>query len=109
MAELDDTDAPRLTFDVVANSDRSALIKISGELDLGTVPELEAAVEPILTSTPDRLVVDVSGMTFADSSAIALWVRWANRIRHVELLDPPPLIRQIIARMGLAERLRMVP
>ena len=44
-------------------------------------------------------------MRFADSSAIALWVRWAGAVSEFELLDPPPLLRRVINAMGLADKL----
>lgn len=64
-----------MTFDVLTDSDGVVVVKVRGELDMNTVPELEAAVEPIIDRGPPRLVVDASALEFADSSAIALWVR----------------------------------
>ena len=109
MAELDSAHTPGTTVELLSVDDGSALVTIGGELDMKTISELEAAVEPILSGNPARLVIDVSGVSFADSSAIALWVRWANRIPQVELHEPSLLIRRVITRMGLAERLRMTP
>jgi hypothetical protein len=48
-------------------------------------------------------------MEFADSSAIALLVRWANLVPRVEIRQPPELLRRVIARMGLSERLHVTP
>jgi anti-anti-sigma factor len=98
-----------MTFELLSDSDGSPLIRITGELDMQTIPELEAGVESIMTAGAGRLVVDVSGVNFADSSAIALWVRWANYFRQIEIREPPLLIRRVIARMGLAEKLPMAP
>ena len=98
-----------MTFELLADTDGSALVRISGELDLNTAPELDAAVAPIISGRPDRLVVDTGAMNFADSSAIALFVGWANRVGEIEIREPPMLLRRVIARMGLAERLRMTP
>ena len=55
MAELSAAGAPHMTFELLAGGDGSAFVKISGELDMNTVAELEAAVEPILAGTPSRL------------------------------------------------------
>jgi anti-anti-sigma regulatory factor len=73
------------------------------------VEELGAAVARILDKRPERLVVDLSGLGFADSSAIALFVKWANVVEQVEIRQPSLLLRRVISRMGLAERLRMTP
>lgn len=109
MAELNAADASRMTFELLTDSDGSVLVKISGELDMSTVSSLEATVNPILTGRSTPLVVDVSGVDFADSSAIALWVSWANRVGQIDFREPPLLIRRVIARMGLSDRLRMAP
>jgi anti-anti-sigma factor len=83
------------------------MVIVRGELDIATVQELDAAVAPIIEGEPARLVVDVSGLRFADSSAIAMWVRWAAIVGEIELRDPSPLLRRVIGSMGLAERLRL--
>jgi anti-anti-sigma regulatory factor len=80
-----------------------------GELDVTRVPGLEAAVGRVLSGSGERLVVDAGALEFVDSSAIALWVRWANQAGHVEIRDPPPPLRALIFRLGLAERLRLTP
>ena len=69
-----------MTFELVTDTDGAPLVRITGELDMDTVPKLAAGLEPIISGSPGRLVVDVSGVDFVDSSAIALWVGWANRI-----------------------------
>ena len=80
---------------------------LSGELDMDTAGELEAAVAPTIQSSPARLTVDVAGLSFADSSAIALWVRWANEVPDVEIRQASELLRRVIERMGLTERLKV--
>ena len=46
-------------------------------------------------------MLEVSGLRFADSSAIALWVKWSTRVTEVELREPPPLLRRVLTTMGL--------
>ena len=104
MAEVGKGDTS-LTFDVFEDHDGAPLVKLEGELDMSTAPGLESAVSPIIARRPNRLVVDASGLEFADSSAIALLVRWANLVPQVEIRRPPELLRHVIARMGLTERL----
>jgi anti-anti-sigma factor len=106
MAELGRGDA-RLTFDVFDDHDGAPLVKLEGELDMTTAPELELAVSPIIARGPSRLVIDAAGLEFADSSAIALFVAWANAVPRVEIRQPPELLRRVIARMGLSERLQV--
>jgi anti-sigma B factor antagonist len=86
-----------------------AVVTITGELDISNVERVEHAVSQVIDSKPDRLIVDVRGLRFADSSAIAVWVRWSALVGELELRDPSPLLRQVITKMGLAGKLRMAP
>src|SRR4051794_30426208 len=43
-------------------------VAIEGELDLATNDELERAMLPIIASAPKRIVLDLGGLTFCDSS-----------------------------------------
>ena len=106
MAELGKGVA-RLMFDLSEDPDGAPLVKLEGELDMTTAPELESAVSPIITRSPKRLVIDAAGLEFADSSAIALLVTWANAVPQVEIRQPPELLRRVIARMGLSETLQV--
>jgi anti-anti-sigma factor len=98
-----------MTFEVLAADDNSAVVKVSGELDITTIGGLEEAVQPIIDTGPERLVIDVGAVRFADSSAIALWVKWASSVRQIEIHDPSPLLRRVIDSMGLGETLRVTP
>ena len=109
MDELDPPEDELITGEVDTDSPGTARITIAGELDISNVDELEQAVAPALAERPEQLIVDVAGLRFADSSAIALWVRWASVVPHFELRDPPPLLRRVVTSMGLAERLEVTP
>ncbi len=108
MAELNPNGAP-MTFELVSSDDGSAVIKVAGELDITTIEELEEAVRPILDRDPQHLVIDASSLRFADSSAIALWVKWATIVPAIEIRDPQPLLRRVIDSMGLAQTLQVTP
>ena len=82
---------------------------VSGELDVANIDALEAAVAPVIERRLQRLVLDVGELRFADSSAIALWVRWATAVDEVEVRDPSPLLRKVITSMGLGGRLQLRP
>lgn len=102
---MSEPDQPLTTVDVSADEPGTVVVRLGGELDLSSVADVEAEVGPALATGPRRLIIDVSGLRFADSSAIALWVRWALAIEHFELRDPPPFVRRVLATMGLSERL----
>jgi anti-anti-sigma factor len=82
---------------------------LSGELDLGNIDAIDAAVASALAEKPAHLVIDAAELSFADSSAIALWLRWAGTVSRLELRDPSPLLRRVVTKMGLSEKLGVTP
>jgi anti-anti-sigma factor len=100
------TEGPDMTFDV-ASRDGTAFVTVRGELDISNVKRLEAGVAPVIKTKPERLIVNLSGLRFADSSAIAVWVGWAAVVGAIELREASPLLRQVITKMGLAETLQL--
>ena len=105
MDKLEDRSDSLITFDLATTAEREATVTIAGELDLGGISPLDTQVGAAIDRGLDRLIVDVSGLRFADSSAIALWVRWSTAVHTFELRDPPALLRRVIGAMGLAEKL----
>lgn len=80
-------------FDMEMNAksvDRNLLLELSGEIDhhgaRSAMRELELAVDAAL---PKKLVLDMTGVTFMDSSGIALILRAQQRMR---LLDGSLLV-----------------
>ena len=77
----------------VKSADRNLLLELSGELDhhgaKNALRELELAVDAAL---PRLLVLDLTGVTFMDSSGIALILRAQQRM---QLLDGSVLVRNV--------------
>lgn len=94
-----------VSFNVASDPPGTLVVTLAGELDMSTIDELEAEVAPALANRPTRLIVDVEHVQFADSSAIALWVRWATSVGDFELRNPSPLLRRVITAMGLSQKL----
>ena len=104
---MDELDAdPQMTF-AIAEHDATAVVTINGELDISNVWQLEAAVTPVLLAGVRHLVLELADLTFADSSAIAVWVRWASSVDDLHLNGVSPLLRTVIQTMGLAGRLKL--
>jgi anti-sigma B factor antagonist len=58
--------------------DGDAVLRVAGEVDASSAPRLhEACVD--LASITDRLVLDLSGVTFMDSSALHVLIRVHQR------------------------------
>lgn len=55
---------------------------VRGELDMGTVPDLELELDPALADLGASIVLDLSECEFIDSTGIALIVRAWQRLRQ---------------------------
>jgi anti-anti-sigma factor len=53
-------------------------LAVAGEIDLATVPELETAIDSVLSSNSHHLVVDLTESSFMDSTGLKALVM-ANR------------------------------
>jgi anti-sigma B factor antagonist len=84
-------------------------LTLSGELDISSADGFRQAVEDVVGSRPDRLVFDLSGLTFMDSSGIAVMVYAANSVGTVELRHPSAIIKRVVEATGLSEILRLEP
>jgi anti-anti-sigma factor len=74
-------------------SEGTARLTVSGELDLATVPRLRAEAEAVLEQSAQRLVLDLSRLTFVDSSGLSLFINLNERAAHegwsLSLTRPP--------------------
>lgn len=109
MDELDTGAGVMLVVDVLTDIADTVLVRIGGELDISNTDVLEGEVTRALAQGPAALIIDIGALRFADSSAIALWVRWAGRVDRFELRNPSPLVRRVIEAMGLAGKLKPTP
>jgi anti-anti-sigma factor len=104
MGELG-AEPPRLNHRVVSNADGRVVLALAGELDMATVEGLGAVLDDTVAAATDVLVLDLEQVTFADSSAIALWVSWSQRVPRLEVRNAKPMIRRVIEAMGLTTKL----
>ncbi len=104
MGELGPDDG-RLRYQVMSAAHGRVVLKLAGELDLATTDELRTGVQDAVARATDVLVLDVEELRFADSSALALWVTWSQRVPRVEVHKPRPMILRVIETMGLTTKL----
>ncbi len=91
-----------------ASGARPLHITVAGELDVVSAPALWEAVGPALaTGRPRHLEIDVSGITFLDSSGIRALLHChadADRMAcRMTLTGPRPGIRRVLEITGLLE------
>jgi anti-sigma B factor antagonist len=60
----------------------SVTIALSGEIDLATAPRLDAAIREVESGGSTALVVDMSELTFLDSSGLRVLLQASVRARQ---------------------------
>lgn len=58
-----------------------AILRIEGELDAVTAPELRTTIERIVGERPKKVTVDLSALRLIDSSGVGVLVSLYKRIR----------------------------
>ena len=83
-----------------------AVLRPSGELDLATADRFRREVQSVLAEHPDCLVVDMTDVSFLDSSGIAVLASAykAQRDREAELhvVNPQAIVQRALELVGLA-------
>jgi anti-anti-sigma factor len=92
--------------------DRSVVLAVTGELDMSTVPEVEAELTALRNSGVEHLVLDLHALGFIDSSGLRLLVTWARAVEaggpRFSVVDGPGVHRPL-ALAGLHDVLDMLP
>jgi anti-sigma B factor antagonist len=57
----------------------TAVLTVRGEIDTLTAPAFAAATKELVSSPDERLVVDMTGITFLASSGLAVLIQTAHR------------------------------
>jgi anti-anti-sigma factor len=83
-----------------------AALAVSGEVDMSNATDLREAGEKAVTAdSVDSLVVDLSAVTFMDSSGlgalVAIRAAAADAARSLRITNPSPRVRQVIEVCGL--------
>ncbi|WP_328594290.1 STAS domain-containing protein [Actinomadura macrotermitis] len=82
-----------------------AVVTATGELDLYTAPRLQTALAALLRDQVDRIVVDLSGIEFCDSTGMNVLLSAMKRIDErggsFELAAPRTAVKRILQVTGL--------
>lgn len=81
------------------------VIVITGELDISNVASVQAAIDLVLVGKPTYVRFETSGLTFIDSSGIAVLVRAAKAVDRVRLVNPSRIVCRVVEISGLASTL----
>ena len=86
------------------------VLRLAGELDMSTVPELTAVLDRLAAAGTHQLLLDLAELTFLDSTGIAAFVRGDNRASAaggwLRLTGASGRVDRVLQVTGLAEVLR---
>src|SRR5437773_1149725 len=85
--------------------DDHTTVTISGEIDLYTAPRLHSELGAVLADgMPTRIVIDMSGVEFCDSTGMNVLLSCLRRVRErrgeLEIASPKPAVRKILQVTG---------
>ena len=66
----------------MASPDWDNFLPLEGEIDLHRSPRVERSLTSMIKKKPDRIVVDLSGVTFIDSSGMAVLIRALQNMKE---------------------------
>lgn len=110
MTELPGGETPPLLRVAVERSSDAAVIRLDGELDCATAPDLDAALSRLLrdTAPPRRILVDADRLSFVDVSGLAPLVSAAHRLpagSSLQLRNARRQVVRVIRLLDLADQL----
>lgn len=99
----------RATVELVSADAGVATFKVAGELDVSTESVLREGLDRVMVDQPSKIVLDVSDLSFMDSSGLAVLLLAARQVPTLELHEPTEVIRRLITISGLTETLKLTP
>lgn len=88
------TDETKLNDDPVGGIERrngAVVVHLVGELDLYNAPEVRSALLDVTAEQPDRLIIDLGGVEFVDSTMLGVLIEARGKLsnRRAFLLAAP--------------------
>jgi anti-sigma B factor antagonist len=88
-------------------------LRLHGDLDLVSVPDLERLLGDLVTRGTDRLVVDLTDVSFCDVAGLNTLLRADRELRaaggRLVLVRPCPSLALMLEALGLSERVTVEP
>ena len=98
----------------VSSEDRNGLVHVAlaGELDLSTVAKVQEELRRVEANAPATVVVDLSKLTFLDSTGLRCIVTADERARaegrRIVIVRGPDAVQRVFTITKLDDRLEMV-
>jgi anti-sigma B factor antagonist len=91
----------------VSGTDQKYEIRLLGELDLSTAPQLREELLRLTDGGGPEIVVDLSELAFIDSTGLSVLITGLKRVRQqggeMALRSPSPNTRKVLEITGLHE------
>src|SRR4051794_36449906 len=98
---------------VIDNPDGSTVLTLCGDLDLDAAPALVSALDKLLDRPAPRVVVDLSGLQFCDSTGLSAFVVGAKHASAqggwLRLAAPSDWMRGLFDTLGVTRRIVVYP
>ncbi|MEY2452925.1 MAG: anti-sigma factor antagonist [Acidimicrobiaceae bacterium] len=109
MGTTDSRDADNLHVRSATASDGGIILQVEGELDLSTVTMFVEALDALLDGEPVQIEVDMSELTFIDSSGVGAYVTAYRRAQakgsRLKVGARSGLVQRVLELSGVEEAL----
>jgi anti-anti-sigma factor len=106
-------DTGPITFTVVTERDGPVIVALAGELDMVSAPAVREQLLSLLRPDASRLVIDMSAVTYADASGLAVLVSTQRRAvllgGTLRLAALRPEVAKVMTVTGLSRHLAAYP
>jgi anti-sigma B factor antagonist len=95
------------------SSEECIILPLEGEIDLHISPEVAADLENLIKKKPKKLVIDLSKVSYVDSSGLSVLLRAMQEVEHYGgkcyLIGLQETVRVILESSGLDQAFRILP
>jgi anti-anti-sigma factor len=89
----------------VQDHDRVSVVKVAGQLDAATAPDLEAALKQLIDRQRHNIVLDLKEVTFMSSIGLRAIILTYKSVKSaggdVRLASPSPAVEMVLKTLGL--------
>lgn len=87
----------------------TVVVRITGEVDMSNAASVQETVDQVVGSGVERLIFDLGGLEFIDSSGLAVLLAAAQKVPSVRLRNPSSIGLRVVEVTGLSETLPTEP
>ena len=91
----------------ISQGEGGTLVRVKGEVDMASAPQLEAAIERARETRPEQLVLDLAAVEFIDVSGLRVLIRAYHRAEEqgerLVIARASRPVRRLLALSGVAD------